>query len=288
MTSSLRALLCGAVALAMASGMARADPIAARPSQGCTLDQIATGRRLAGRIEVGGVAREYIVDVPDTIRPHVPAPLLFDFHGFGHSGAGVWAVSRFRDLAPQAGLITVYPEGLPVRLRLRGEDLERAGWEMYTVDGNRDLAFVRALLDDLERRYCVDRARVFSTGFSNGAFFSALLACTMADRFAAVAPVSGGRLKIDCTPGRAVPILIHHGRLDDLIPIDYAREARDDWLKVDGCAADTKEPDGTACTRWSACRNGAVVEYCEEDVGHTWPPDATARVWEFLQKHPLP
>jgi len=283
-----RALACFAIALPLIAASARADVIAPRPSQGCGLDHVDTGRRLAGRIEVGGVAREYILDVPDSIRPHTPAPLLFDFHGFGHSGAGVWAVSGFRDLAPQAGLITVYPTGLPVRLRLKGAEFERPGWEMFTIAGNRDLAFTRALLDDLERRYCIDRARVFSTGFSNGAFFSALLGCTMSDRFAAVAPVSGGRLKIECTPGRGVPILIQHGRLDDLIPIDAARQARDDWLKVDGCAADNKEPAGPACTRWGACRNGAAVEYCEEDVGHTWPPPATARVWEFLQQHPMP
>jgi len=281
-------ILCFAFVTGLIGIAAAAETIAPRPSAGCSLDRLDAGRRLVGHIEAGGLLREYILDVPDSIRPHTAAPLLFDFHGFGHSGAGVWAVSRFRDLAPQAGLITVYPEGLPVKLRLRGVDLEQPGWEMFGIEGNRDLAFVRALLDDLERRYCIDRARVFATGFSNGAFFSSLLGCTMPERFAAVAPVSGGRLRVACTPSRGVPILIQHGRLDDLIPVDNARDARDDWLKVDGCSADTKVSAGATCTRWSACRSGAVVEYCEEDYGHTWPPQATARVWEFLQRHPLP
>jgi len=258
------------------------------PSAGCALDRIETGRRLVGRIAVGGTARDYILDVPDAVRPHVPAPLLLDFHGFGHSGAGVWNVSGFKALAARAGFVTVYPEGLPVRLTIHGQELERPGWEMFTIDGNRDLAFVRALLDDMERRYCIDRRRVFATGFSNGAFFSALLGCAMSDRIAAVAPVSGGPLRVPCTPGRSVPILIQHGRQDDLIPIEYARNARDDWLKVDGCAPNDKAADGPACTRWSACRGSAVVEFCEEDFTHTWPPQATARVWDFLQQHPLP
>jgi len=264
------------------------DAVAPRPSAGCARDQIATGRQLLEHLDVGGVRRDYILDVPDSVRPQTPAPLLLDFHGFGHSGAGVWSVSGFRDLATTTGFITVYPEGLPVRLRLRGQEFERPGWEMYTVEGNRDVAFVRALLDDLERRYCIDRARIYSTGFSNGGFFSSLLGCTMSERIAAVAPVSGGPLRIACTPSRGVPILIQHGRLDDLIPIDAARSARDDWLKADQCATDKKETDGPACERWTTCRPGAVVEYCEENVGHTWPPQATARVWEFLQKHPLP
>jgi polyhydroxybutyrate depolymerase len=271
--------------LATVAGGAEVPP---RPSSGCRLDTVAAGRRLSGHIEVGGVTRDYILDVPDSVRPHHPAPLLLDFHGFGHSGAGVWDVSGFRALATTAGFITVYPEGLPVRLRIRGEELERPGWEMYSIEGNRDLALVRALLDDLERRYCIDRARIYSTGFSNGGFFSALLGCTMSDRIAAVAPVSGGPLRVACTPRRGVPILIHHGVRDELIPIAVARSARDDWLRVDQCAAEEKESDGALCTRWNACRPGAVVEYCEEDVAHAWPPDATARVWEFLQKHPLP
>jgi polyhydroxybutyrate depolymerase len=278
------ALLIGLRSACLAAG----SSVAALPSAGCALDRIDTGRRLVGRIDVGGVTRDYILDVPDAVRPHVPAPLLLDFHGFGHSGAGVWNVSGFRALAAQAGFVTVYPEGLPVRLTIHGQELERAGWEMFTIDGNRDLAFVRALLDNLERRYCIDRRRIFATGFSNGAFFSALLGCAMSDRIAAVAPVSGGPLRVACTPTRGVPILIQHGRQDELIPIEYARHARDDWLKVDGCAADDKAVDGPACTRWSACRSGAVVEYCEEDFPHAWPPQATARVWDFLQQHPLP
>src|SRR5262249_28108973 len=188
MTALSRPVLGLAFALVLAATSAAADTIPARPSAGCALDHVETGRRLAGRIEIGGVMRDYILDVPESVRPRTPAPLLFDFHGFGHSGPGLWSVSRFRDLAPEAGLITVYPNGLPVRLRLRGQELENAGWQMFTIDDNRDLAFVRALLDDLERRYCIDRARVFSTGFSNGAFFSALLGCTMSDRIAAVAP----------------------------------------------------------------------------------------------------
>lgn len=274
------------VVLLSTSAQGAPAPGAARPSAGCELKRIEHGRRIAAQIDVDGRRRDYILDVPDSVRPRTPAPLLLDFHGFGHSGAGVWTVSEFRDLAARAGFITVYPEGLPVQLRLRGEDLERPGWQMFSIEGNRDLAMVRALLDDLQRRYCIDTARIFATGFSNGAFFSALLGCALADRIAAVAPVSGGHLSVPCTPSRAVPILIQHGREDTLIPVDAARRARDDWRTLNGCTGEG-QAQGGACTRWTDCRDGAVVEYCEEDYGHQWPPQATARIWEFLQRHPL-
>jgi polyhydroxybutyrate depolymerase len=286
----VRVWIAGTVAvlavLAMPAGV-RARAPQAHASAGCTSPSVAHGRRLAESITVDGRPRDYILDVPDGVRPRAPVPLLFDFHGFGHSGAGVWQVSEFRDLAARAAFITVYPEGLPVRLTIQGEELEKPGWEMFAIDGNRDLAFVRALLDDLERRYCIDTDRVYATGFSNGAFFSALLGCAMADRFAAVAPVSGGPLRVACTPARGVPILIQHGRQDPLIPIDAARTARDAWIKADGCDAASHDPVGPACTRWNRCRDGAVVEYCEGDFTHRWPPDATDRIWKFLRAHPL-
>jgi polyhydroxybutyrate depolymerase len=260
----------------LAANAFAADP-PARPSVGCESSQIELGRRLEKTIEVDGVERLYILDVPDSVRPRTPVPLLFDFHGFGHSGPGVWRVSKFRDLAEKERFITVYPDGLPVQLRLLGKLHDRPGWQMTDTD-NRDLAFVRAMLDDLEKRYCIDRSRVFSTGFSNGAFFSSLLGCVMADRFAAVAPVSGGPLSVECRPSRGVPVLIQHGRQDELISIDRARASRDQWVAANACSDEAK----AACERYSKCRDGSTVVYCEEDFAHTWPPQATERIWRFF------
>jgi polyhydroxybutyrate depolymerase len=256
------------------------------PSDGCAQATIEHGRRLTRTVDVAGTPRQAILDVPDSVKPGVPAPVLLDFHGFGHSGAGVWNVSGFKALAEREGFITAYPEGLPVTLFLRGQEVTGPGWQMYTVAGNRDLAFTAALLDRIERDYCVDRRRIYATGFSNGAFFSQLLACAMADRIAAVAPVSGGTLQVDCAPTRPVPMLIQHGTEDDLIPVAMGRAARDRWRALDGCN-DAAEPDGATCQRWT-CRDGSVVAYCEEAYGHRWHPQATERVWTFLRRYALP
>jgi polyhydroxybutyrate depolymerase len=272
-----------AVALLLYTASAYATPM---PSPGCANATIEHGRRLVRSLTVDGTARQVILDVPGSLSPKVPVPLLLDFHGFGHSGAGVWLVSGFKALAEPHAFITAYPEGLPVTLTLRGESHTGAGWQMDRVDGNRDLAFVKALLDDLTQRYCIDLSRVYSTGFSNGAFFSQLLACVLSDRIAAVAPVSGALPPITCTPSRPVPILIQHGSADDLVPVATARQARDTWLSLDGCQASAKHTAGT-CEHWN-CRAGSVVEYCEEAYGHAWPPPATERVWQFLSQQRLP
>jgi polyhydroxybutyrate depolymerase len=263
---------------------AAAEPL---PSSGCSKTNLDHGRRLTRRLDVAGTPRQVILDVPDSVQPGRPVPLLLDFHGFGHSGAGVWNVSGFKALAARDGFITAYPEGLPVELHLRGEDVTGPGWQMYAIAGNRDLAFTAALLDQLERDYCVDRRRIYSTGFSNGAFFSQLLACAMADRIAAVAPVSGGTLRVDCAPTRPVPILIQHGSEDELIPVSMGRESRDRWRTLDGCTGDA-QAEGASCQKWTTCRGGSAVAYCEGPYGHRWQPEATERVWTFLQRYTLP
>ncbi len=264
-----------------------------RPSRGCAVDSIERGHPLNGSIEVGGARRAYILDVPASVQAHVPAPLVLDFHGFGGSARDVWRASTFHESAARDGAITVYPDGLPVHLLGR----DAPGWQITSVDGNRDLAFTTALLDRLERDYCIDEARVFATGFSNGGFFSHLLGCTMADRFAAVAPVGGGMLTA-CAPSRAVPVLIHHGRNDPIVPVEDARKARDTWLAIDQCRQPSQTPpdrtappqDGHAakeCERHRGCRDGVEVIYCENDGTHHWPAAANERIWSFFRAHPM-
>jgi polyhydroxybutyrate depolymerase len=276
--------------------------IAPRPSAGCSAATIAKGRRIEQTITVDGVARQYILDVPDTLEPGKPAALLFDFHGVGHSGAGVWDVSDFKDLAARERFITVYPTGLPVSFTRGDRTFSGPGWEIRTLAPNRDVDFTLAMLDRLEKSYCIDRARVFTTGFSNGGYFSHVLACTHPERFAAAAPVSGGWFSAwSCAPSRRIPVLIHHGRQDEVIDVAEAHRAFDAWLAIDGCAAppgappaasaSSAAPAGTAdvtCRTGTGCRDGAAVAYCEGDFKHRWPKSATQRIWDFLASHPLP
>lgn len=254
-----------------------------RPSAGCRETNVATGRRIERTITVDGMERAFILDVPTGITAGAPVPLLLDFHGLGHSGGGVWKVSKFRDLAEGERFITIYPEGAPVQFNHREKIFAGTGWELAVTKSNRDLLFVTTMLDRLEAEYCIDRNRVFATGFSNGAYFSHLLGCVMADRIAAIAPVSGGKRPTPCAPARPVPALIFHGRQDDIIDVADGRAARDSWLQGNGCGA----PTGSPCQAYAGCRDGADVEYCEDDFGHRWPPQATARIWEFLQRHPM-
>ena len=78
-----------------------------------------------------------------------------------------------------------------------------------------------ALIDDLVASQCVDPKRVFATGFSMGGGMTNVLACRLADRFAAVAPVAGNHGETwggTCAPSRPVPIMAFHGTQDSFLP----------------------------------------------------------------------
>jgi poly(3-hydroxybutyrate) depolymerase len=108
----------------------------------------------------------------------------------------------------------------------------------------------------------------------------------MSDRFAAVAPVGGGPIRGGCSPSRPVPVMIHHGRRDELIELGYARLGRDLWIEANGCDKTDAAPALASCQTVPGCAAGAAVVYCEGDYAHSWPPGAAAQIWNFFEKHP--
>jgi phospholipase/carboxylesterase len=72
-----------------------------------------------------------------------------------------------------------------------------------------------------------------------------------------VPTVEGWRPELDSR--RGLPVLIHHGRLDPIIGVDFGRRAR-------------------ALLE----RAGLSVSYLETDAGHWLPPDILPRVCEFV------
>ena len=91
-------------------------------------------------------------------------------------------------------LAVVYPQALN----------SPAAWNLST--GTPDLAFVTAMLDEIEGDLCVDTNRIFMSGFSMGAMLTSLAMCgPLSARIAAVAPVAGMLNPAGCAPQRAVP-----------------------------------------------------------------------------------
>lgn len=279
-------------AAATAASDGKAATAEASPSAGCGSSK--TGQVSLEKQMLDGSERYWLLTTPPEHDGEKALPLVLDFHGL-LEGADVHAKnSALADYGAKNGFVVAVPNGTgsPVHWEV---DVDRSE--------NPDLVFVDALLDQLERDLCVDTSRIYATGLSNGAFLSSIVACTMSDRFAAVAPVAGLIRGTGCKPERPVPILTFHGTEDPILlfnggvgdrlgnilagktenlpPIPkadldgkgYPETARE-WAKANGCATETDEEaiTDTITQRSFDCpAEGAVVFDIIAGGGHTWP-----------------
>jgi polyhydroxybutyrate depolymerase len=283
MHTRLLALL---VSLAVAGAVAPATGADAATAKSSGCGKAAVPGTTTRHVAVDGADREYLLSIPDGYDPAKPAPLLFDFHGLGSNMLQQAAYTMLDQRGGARGYVVITPNG--------EGDLIRH-WSLEP-SANPDVSFVRTLLRTANRTLCIDPTRVFSTGMSNGAMFSTLLACALPGRFAAVAPVAGANAMPVCDAGTPrVGVLAFHGTADPIVPYsggDYfsgsalgralaAPQARpvDDavaeWAAFDGCAtpaAQSSIGDDVQRFVWPDCPSkGAVQLYRVVGGGHTWP-----------------
>ncbi len=139
-------------------------------------------------LESAGQIRGYLLQVPASYDASMAIPVVFEFHGFGSDAVEQTEYGGFHLQSEAEGFIAVLPEGRgnPQRWLFDDDDT--------TLDVSReypDLAFVVDLIEDLGRRFNIDRDRVYATGYSNGGWMASAVACALPDLFAAVAPVAG-------------------------------------------------------------------------------------------------
>jgi polyhydroxybutyrate depolymerase len=189
----------GATALARASASAGCKRAAAAP--GLTDETMMSS----------GVERQFQLTVPQNYDGKRPLPIVLGLHPLSISHRFVAGMIGFGDMASQYDFIGVAPSG-----RLDGTT---PFWLAAPALDNYDVQFISDLLDLLETNLCVDMARVYSTGMSNGGQMSSLLACRLPKRIAAVAPVAGAEFSEQCR-GRPVPVIAFHGSADPIVTYD--------------------------------------------------------------------
>lgn len=183
----------------------RVRPVA---SAGCRARTVPRAGITDGTLRVGGVTRVYQVDVPEGYDGRTPYAVLLGLHALSVSYKFIPSMTGF-DKGARYRFIGVNPSG-----KLAGTV---PFWNAAPTKANDDVAFITALLDRLGATLCIDPTKVFSTGMSNGAQMSSLLACRLPDRIAAIAPVAGEEWLPPCA-GRPVPIIAFHGTADPILP----------------------------------------------------------------------
>ena len=261
--------------------------------------------------------RPYDVFVPPGL--NAPAPVLLALHGGGADasnalkttcpGGDITHADCITRHATRNGYIVVFPRGTARKLIPKMRSWNAGGGDAAkrwicasgpACEGNvDDVAYFRALLDELEQTVAVDKRRVYATGISNGAAMTHRLACEMSDRIAAIVAIEGANQFStvgNCAPDRPVPVLQIHGTADcawpyeggapfckgspsfdgEYISVDRSNEV---WRLINGCIGGPKRSkqkpqfrDGTRVEilDWQGCKV-PLVSYRIEGGGHTWP-----------------
>tara|TARA_B110000902_G_C14221773_1_gene555455 strand:- start:277 stop:1419 length:1143 start_codon:yes stop_codon:yes gene_type:complete len=262
-------------------------------------------------LSINGINREFIVYVPNSYDSSIETPLLFNFHGFGSLNSNHMGYCDMRPIADTAGFILIYPQG-----SLYGASPHwNVGSWTYLSSAN-DLGFTETMIDTLAHQYNIDLNRVYSCGFSNGGYFSYVLACQLSSKIAAIGSV-GGTMSTEtfnaCTPSRPVPVVSIHGTTDGTVSYyggtPFNSKSQEDvlsyWTQKNNTDTsstsislpNTYTQDGSTVTN-DGFHNGdscvSVEHYMVTNGGHDWPGswgnmdiNASKIIWNFVSKYDL-
>jgi polyhydroxybutyrate depolymerase len=292
-------LLVGVAVVGCGGGRAapRAEPPSGSPAVAAPCAAAPRAGDLSLRVLAGSPA--VAVHVPDDLRAGVHAPLVLGLHGAGQDARGFEAESNLTQVADEHHFVVAYP----MSWRPRGF------WQYPEADNQRSgLRLLRATIDAVAARVCVDRGRVLVTGISSGGRMTYAAGCELADVVLAIAPVSGGTRQLPpCHPARPISILDLHGTSDQIVSYrgrgpDHDGRVRDvmaGWARREGCSP---HPRAHRIDRfvvrleWPSCRGGVRVAHLRVEGGrHAWPPlggppgvgiDGAEEIWRFFAALP--
>ena len=292
------------------------NPVNQMPPSGINPNQKGT---LDGYLQHNGIRREFILYVPQSYNQSNPTAVIFNFHGFGSNAFEQMNYGDFRDLADENAFIIAHPQGTTTY----GNGPH---WNNWNGDGGTsnqdDIGFIDALISLLQTLYNIDDQRVYSTGMSNGGFFSYHLACNLGARIAAVASVTGTmspQTYSSCTPTRPISVMQMHGLQDSVVPFLgfpslglSQTDLMEFWAAHNNCSSqpdislvdDLAPNDGSTGIKTSFlnCDKGTSVEFFLFDgAGHTWPGtgnkagsnsvnmdiDGVSEIYNFFNKNVL-
>lgn len=263
----------------------------------CSTDttSLQQGATVRHAITVGTANRSYQVHTPKDYDPSVKYPVVISFDGIEGSGSRMEGYSGI-DALP---VIAVYPDSL-----VGAQGFTAWQGAPYSRKGTDDIAFIKAVLDDLPAKYCIDITRTFAVGMSNGGGFALLAGCELGDRIRAVATVSGAFYSACRNEQHTPSLLVVHSMQDKQVPFwGAANRALPAIPKVLSTQATERHCDeaparstkGTVTTTtWSGCRDESILRLVTlKKQPHGWlqiqqenPAVVTTAeyVWDFFEE----
>jgi polyhydroxybutyrate depolymerase len=217
-----------------------------------------------------GVA--YSIRTPSNYDPLRAHPLLVVYAPAGRHRFASEAFYRLTGAATAAGFIVAHPDHLKLSLRAFDE-----------------LGQIPALV---AQRWCVDRARVYLAGHSDGGTTAAALAFLAKSRLPprGVA-ISAAGIRAQDLQSYACPpplsVMIVHSRADTLFPPPaYGEHAASWWAACNRCDPVPGARDGDGCAEYRGCAPGVRTRYCEVDTVHREWPSVNSALVRFFEDAP--
>ena len=223
-------------------------------------------------VNVDGKSRTFIMHVPSAYKGTDPVPLVVDYHPIGGSGQGELSSSPYKGKTDPEGVITLYPDGTAKPGGMGN------GWNVGPCCSNDDdVKFSREMIKAVEEKVCINKQRVYATGFSMGGGMSNHVACFMSDIYAAVAPAAmdlNTTNSAKCSPERPVPIIMFRGTNDFVCKYQGGDSGFNDglnflgaegnfkfWAQKNGCEGSPSK-NSNGCDEYSKCKDGSKVILC--------------------------
>lgn len=254
------------------------------------------GKNYTHTLRISDENREYVVHIPKGYTASKTHAVLLAFHGGFGNAEQFEDSSGLSKIADERGFIVIYGQGLsfgPLQAPVwnAGACCGQAQESQRDID---DVSYVRAVVTDVQKRYSVDKTRIYSAGMSNGGMLTQRLSCEAADILAGAASVAGTIAISDCNPVRPIPMLIIHGTEDKNVPYEGGRGSEAfnraayisieqefyDWGQRNHCNTDNpvttqiapRSRDGKSVEKKTYTGCVAPVElYTILGGGHEWP-----------------
>ncbi len=258
--------------------------------------------------------RPYDVFVPSSYNAATAAPLVILLHGYTATGALQEGYFQLQPSAEQRGFLYVHPDGTKDAI---GNGFWNATNACCNLGGAAvdDVAYISAIIDQVQTKYNVDPKRIYLVGHSNGGFMSYRMACDRSDKIAAIVSVAGATFAdaSACKPSQPVSVLQIHGTADGTINYDggaiqgvaypSAQGSVATWATYDGCSSTPTasattldlernlDAAETSVSAYSGCPSSVAVELWTVNGGAHIPAISESfapSIIDFLYAHPKP